>query len=142
MILDNKTLLSDKQAIVATGPSTDVLDFGANGVTYNGIALKQRAGLEPIPFLIQVVEDFNNLTTLNICIEIDDDSAFGSLKKVAEVTVALADLKAGAQFPFEILPKNIDKRYLRVCYTVVGAAPTVGRVTAGVTVGVDGAYKG
>ncbi len=51
-------------------------------------------------------------------------------------TYALADLAVGAKLllPDE-LPVGTDERYLRLKYTVAGTAPTLGKITAGVTAG-------
>ena len=83
-----------------------------------------------------MTEAFNNLTSLDIAIQTDSDSAFGTAKTLATVTVPLADLKAGYQLPVITLPQGC-KRYLRLSYTVTGTAPTTGKVTAGIVAGVQ-----
>lgn len=142
MILDERALLSDKQAIVATAASTDAYDFGQTGVTYDLVTLRRRLGVGmKIPFLIMVNQDFDNLTSLDITLQTDDDSAFGSPTNVLTVNVLLADLVAGYIFPVDKLPRTIRERYFRVLYTVNGAAPTVGQITAGFVANVDGMQK-
>ena len=83
MQLDAKLLMSDKQAITATAASTDIIDRG--DTKYVGKAVD-------IPLLVQVTENFNNLTSLAIAIQTDSDSGFGTAKTLATVTVPLADL--------------------------------------------------
>ena len=127
MLFDAKLLMSSGQAITATAASTDVIDRGdSKDVGKDG----------SVPIVVQVTETFNNLTSLAIAIQTDSDSGFGTVKTLATVTVALADLKAGYQLPIITLPKGCQ-RYLRLNYTVTGTAPTTGKVTAGIVAGVQ-----
>ena len=67
MILDNKVLFSDAQAITAAAlaASTNVIDLGAMGKTaYNSVQLVRRMSKDNTPLLIQVVEDFAGAGTL------------------------------------------------------------------------------
>lgn len=129
MIFDQQTLLSDAQAITATAASTNIIDLGP-------IKIKRDIGKgKQIPLLIQVVEAFNNLTSLAVALQVDDDVAFGSPKTVWTQTIVLADLKAGYVVVPEYITRGTDERYLRINYTVTGTAPTTGKVTAGVTMG-------
>lgn len=127
MLLDAKLTLSLAQAIVATAASTDVIDFGHD---------KDAGKAGDVPLAVQVVEGFNNLTSLAIAIQTDDNSAFGSPKTLATVTVSAADLVAGYQLPIITLPQGCQ-RYLRLNYTVTGTAPTTGKVTAAIVAGVQ-----
>lgn len=127
MSLDAKVLLSNKQAITATAASTDVFDFGA--------AADFGAGGN-VPMLVQVTEDFNNLTSLTIAVQASTDAAFTSPITLVQAVVPLASLKAGYQLPIHAVPHG-QKRYMRTHYTVTGTAPTTGKVTAGVTSGVQ-----
>lgn len=131
MILDKQTLLSDAQAITATAASTNLIDLG--------VARDIGKGKE-IPLLIQVVESFNNLTSLKIDIETDDNSGFASAKVVASHTAVLADLVAGFIVPLDKVPRGTKERYVRLNYTVTGAAPAAGKITAGVTMGIQGTF--
>lgn len=137
MIFDDTLMLSDAQAITANAPSTNVIDLGATGTIYGAAgAMSRDIGKgKPIPLLVQVVEAFNNLTTLTVALEVDDSDAFGSPKTVWSQAVALADLVAGKVVVPEYIPRGADERYLRLNYTVTGPAPTLGKVTAGVTAG-------
>lgn len=135
MIFSAQQLLSDDQAITATARSTNVIDLGTAGTAYGAkAAFHQDVGKGAyVPFLVQVTEDFNNLTSLNIAIETGASDSLGTV--VVEVDVPLADLKAGHQIPIQVLPNQIDERYLGVRYTVTGTAPGAGQVTAGITMG-------
>ncbi|MGO4193825.1 Bbp16 family capsid cement protein [Rhizobium sp. YAF28] len=132
MIFDRQTLLSDAQVITATGPSTNVINLGP---IKTGLTRDIGKG-EPIPFLMQVVEGFNNLTSLAVTIQTDDNEAFASPKAVITTTLTLADLKAGKIIPPSHIPRGTDELYLRLLYTVTGTAPTTGKITAGFTAGV------
>lgn len=135
MIFSAQQLFSDAQAIVATAVSSNVIDLGVPGTPYDAVApLNQDIGKgNKIPFLAQVTEDFDNLTSLEIAIETGATTALGT--KIVSEVVTLADLKAGKQMVIEVLPNQIKEQYLGLRYTVVGTAPTTGSVTAGITMG-------
>jgi len=137
MILSAQQLFSDDQAITATADSTNVIDLGAPGTPYGAVApLNQDIGKgTKIPILVQVTADFNNLTSLAIAISTGATTALGTT--VLSQTILLADLVAGKQTSFVVLPNDITERYLGIEYTVVGTAPTTGTVTAGITMGVQ-----
>lgn len=135
MIFSAQQLLSDDQAITATALSTNIIDLGVAGTPYGAVAaLNQDVGKGTlVPFLAQVTETFDNATSVAVAIETGATTALGTV--IASQTILLADLKAGKQFAFEVLPHDLTKRYLGVRYTVVGAAPTVGKFTTGITMG-------
>lgn len=134
MIFDRTLLLSNAQAITASAPSTDILDLGATGTVYRAAsALIRDVGKgQDVAFDIQVVEDFNSLTSLTVTLQTDDNTGFTSPRDVQSATLLLADLKAGKTSTIVRLPPGVNERYVRVFYTVTGTAPTTGRVTAGV----------
>lgn len=137
MIFSQNLMYSDKQAITADAASTNVIDHGANGTVYGATAplgRDQGKGTK-IPVLIQVTESFDALTSLEVQFQVDDNAAFSSPKIVSRQTKTLAELKAGAQFSIDTLPLGSDERYSRIYYDVTGTAPTVGRITAGITMG-------
>ncbi|EMM5275011.1 hypothetical protein GJJ09_21890 [Klebsiella pneumoniae] len=127
MLLDQQALFSAAQAITATAASTNVIDTGSN---------KDVGKYGDIPLLIQVVEGFNNLTSLTVTVQTDDNSAFSSAADVLSMTIPLASLVLGYKSPVITLPMKM-KRYIRLNYTVTGTAPTTGKVTAGITGGVQ-----
>ncbi|HBQ8743218.1 TPA: hypothetical protein L9B10_000954 [Klebsiella pneumoniae] len=127
MLLDQQALFSAAQAITATVASTNVIDTGSN---------KDVGKYGDIPLLIQVVEAFNNLTSLTVTVQTDDNSAFSSAADVLTMTIPLASLVLGYKSPVITLPMKME-RYIRLNYTVTGTAPTTGKVTAGITGGVQ-----
>lgn len=139
MIMDRTLLFSDRQAITATATSTNIVDLGATGTVYGASAPMVRdVGVgESIPLHCGVTESFNNLTSLIITIEVDDNAGFTSARTVfTSPTYVLADLAAGkTKLLPQSLPVGTNERYVRLRYTVAGTAPTLGRITAGVTMG-------
>jgi len=135
MILSAQQIFSDDQAITATALSTNVIDLGAAETPYGGkAALNQDIGKgAKVPILIQVTETFDNLTSLTIAIETGAAATLATV--VISKSVPLASLVQGYQFPVDVLPNEIDKRYLGIRYTVVGTAPSAGKITAGITMG-------
>ncbi|MBF2733455.1 hypothetical protein I5M63_22580 [Klebsiella pneumoniae] len=127
MLLDQQAPFSAAQAITATAASTNVIDTGSN---------KDVGKYGDIPLLIQVVEGFNNLTSLTVTVQTDDNSAFSSAADVLSMTIPLASLVLGYKSPVITLPMKME-RYIRLNYTVTGTAPTTGKVTAGITGGVQ-----
>lgn len=127
MLLDQQALFSADQAITATAASTNVIDTGSN---------KDVGKYGDIPLLMQVVEGFNNLTSLTVTVQTDDNSAFSSAADVLSMTIPLASLVLGYKSPVITLPMKME-RYIRLNYTVTGTAPTTGKVTAGITGGVQ-----
>jgi len=129
MILDSELLLSDKQTVTATAPSDDFIDFGPGRDIGPGTA---------VPLLIQVSAPFSDMADLTVDIETSDDPTFVSgVKVLAGMTVPVADLVQGYQFPVAHVP-NHCLRYFRLNYTVgtPGASPN-GAITAGVVWGVQ-----
>ena len=135
MIFSAQQLLSDQQAVTATAISTNVIDVGLPGTPYGAqAAFTQDIGKGgKVPFLVQVTEDFNNLTSLTVAIETGSTASLGTV--VLSQTILLADLKAGKQMSLDCLPNDISEQYVGVRYTVTGTAPTTGKITAGITMG-------
>ena len=135
MIFSAQQIFSDDQAITATAVSTNVIDLGVAGTPYDAVApLHQDIGKgNKVPVLIQVTEDFNNATSVEVAIETGTTTALGTV--VLSETILLADLIAGKQTCFEVLPNCLTERYLGVRYTVAGTAPSTGTFTAGITMG-------
>lgn len=137
MILSANQLFSNDQAITATAVSTNVIDLGVAGTPYGAQApLHQDVGKgNPVPILVQVTEAFNNLTSLRVDIETSENADMSSAKVIASQTILLADLTAGKKTSVQYLPNDADLRYLGIRYTVTGAAPTTGKVFAGISMG-------
>ena len=135
MIFSAQQIFSDDQAITASADSTNVIDLGVAGTPFGGAAaLNDDVGMgAKVPVLIQVTEEFDNLTSLEIKISTGATTALGTT--VISKVVLLADLVVGYQFPVDVLPNEITERYLGIEYVVVGTAPSTGKVTAGITMG-------
>lgn len=136
MILDNTTIYSDSQAITASAASTNIVDLGAAGTAFGAAAALPRdigKGME-IPLYVSIMQAFNNLTSLKVSFQSDDDPAFGTANNtVGERTYAASELTLGARLPFPAeIPEGTGGRYTRLFYTVTGTAPTTGKITAGV----------
>lgn len=147
MTIFDKTLqFSDAQAVTASAASTNIIDLGPTGTSYgHAAALLRDNGIgAKVPLLAQVVEGFNNLTSLTWALQGSVDEAFTSPVVIATETVVLASLVAGRQFSIDFLPRRTSYRYLRMFYTVTGSAPTLGKITAGIVAGIQpdaaGAY--
>jgi hypothetical protein len=135
MIIDNSLVLSESQAITATAASTNVIDLGATGTPYGAAgALVADVGKlddEGIQMILNVVEAFNNLTSLTVALQSDDNSSFSSPTEICTRTYALAEINAVKKLNFPArLPEGTNERYLRLNFTVTGTAPTTGKVTA------------
>lgn len=138
MILDNTLVLSDSQAITASAASTNQIDLGAAGTTFLGGTVRRDVGDgTDIPVLVTVTQTFNNLTSLTVALQTDDDAAFGSPQTVATgPAIPLANLTAGSQINWPArLPLGTNERYVRLFYTVTGTAPAAGKITAAVVAG-------
>lgn len=137
MIFSAQSIFSDDQAITASVDSTNVYDTGVAGIPYGAAAALNRdigKGAK-IPLLIQVTEDFDNLTNLEIKLSTGAATTLGTT--IATQTILLADLVAGKQFFLDFLPNGIVERYLGIEYVVTGTTPTAGKITAGITMGVQ-----
>lgn len=139
-IIDNTLVLSDDQAITGDAVSTNVIDFGEQGTPYGWLSAYGRdvgEGYMEIPMLVQVTEDFNTLTSLDVVLEIDDNEAFSSATTVVEKSaIPLASLTAGYKVTLLArLPKGITERYMRLSYDVNGTNPTTGKIFAAIVAG-------
>ena len=135
MRIDNEMLFSDNQKITQNTASTNIVQL-AN--TEHG--LTEVAFGKPIPLLIQVTEDFNNVTSLKVGIQTAADEDFTSPTTLVEATLELTALKAGKKFPIKEIPAG-NKGYVRMYYTVTGTAPTTGAITAAVVDAIDNSYQ-
>ena len=122
MLFDSQSIFSENQAIAATTVSQNIINMGEGEAAFG----------TPKPLVIQVNEDFNNLTSLTVDVETASDEDFSSPTVLQSSTALLADLKTGFSFPITVLPKG-NKSYMRLKYTVTGTAPTTGKITAGIT---------
>lgn len=139
MILDKTLIFGEKQAITVDAGSTNVIDIGAAGTAYgHAAAVRRDIGIATeIPIFLMVTEVFNNLTSLTVSLQVDDDEAFGSPTTIAtSAPILLASLVAGYKFTWPAeLPEGTAERYIRVYYDVTGTAPTTGKITAAIVAG-------
>lgn len=130
MILDSQTLFSNAQAITADAGSTNQIDLSPIA---SSVILDIGPG-NPVPLFIQVVETFNTLTSLTVSVQVDNDSAFGSpTTVVSTAAIPLASLVAGYKFNLDFVPRLTNERYMRIFYDVTGTNPTLGKITAGIS---------
>jgi hypothetical protein len=137
MIFDRQNEFSNRQVITATAVSTDVLNFGVAQTpkhAANPITRDLGKGRKP-DVRIQVVESFNNLTSLTVELQVDDNEAFSSPRVAMTTTVPLARLTRGSIIMPDTLPRGIDEQFMRLNYIVTGTAPTLGRISAGLVFG-------
>ena len=119
MLLDIQNIFSDSQEI--TSPeviSTNTVRFGKGDVSY-------------VPIIIQIVENFNNLTALEAKIQTSETEDFSTPIDLTTSSLKLENLKAGEKFPMSYLPKG-NLGYMRIAYTTTGTSATTGKITAGV----------
>lgn len=138
MIFSVQQLLSDDQAVTADAISTNVIDLGLPGTPFDAVApLNQDIGKgSMIPILVQVTTAFNTLTSLTITLENDSTADLATAPIVlATETILLADLIAGKQMFMQFVPNGATKQFLGVRYNVNGTDPTLGNITAGITMG-------
>lgn len=136
MIFDRTLLLSDGQAITATAASTNVVDLGATGTVLGASApiVREIGYGNDAELSVTVTQSFNNLTSLTISVQVDDNAAFSSPTTVfTSPAYTLAQMATGAKYLLpDSLPAGTNERYVRLMYTVAGTAPTTGKITAGV----------
>jgi 1-aminocyclopropane-1-carboxylate deaminase/D-cysteine desulfhydrase-like pyridoxal-dependent ACC family enzyme len=143
MILNQKLLLSDGQAITATAISANVLQFPANtAAPYEAAAIARNLGAgTPIPILMQVIEAFATLTSLTITLETADNAALSTNAVVLATSgaVPVASLVVGFRPNFRFFPEGTVKEFLGLRYTVTGSNATTGKITAAIATEVQSA---
>lgn len=134
MILNKNLMFAEAQAITATAISENVIQWeGVETVPLESGPIDRNLGKgTPIPILIQVVEDFANLTSLTITLETATNAALSSGGVVLATTVAIpvASLVAGYQPAIEWLPDAVMKEYCGLRFTVGGSNANAGKITA------------
>lgn len=140
MIISMQDIFSDSQGpITASAASTNILDIGAAGTPYGAPGPVNRdLGNYPkhIDMDVRVTQAFNNLTSLKIALETDDNAGFASAKEVASRTYLLAEINSIKQLQFpSALIRGVDEQFLRLNYTVAGTAPSTGKIFAAIVPG-------
>ena len=126
MLLDQNSVLSDKQAVTTTAASTNVVDLKAAGNFVPG-------GMFAV---CRVDVHFATLTSLKIALETADNTEFSSAVELASGSFLAAALTANKQLMAIAIPAGV-KRYLRAKYTVTGDAATAGKISFFLTDAVD-----
>lgn len=122
MLLDTQNLFSDNQEITTgTIYSQNIINFGKNDVSF-------------VPIIVQAVSDFSNLTSLKVVFQTSLTPSFDEAVDLIETSLKLENLKAGAKFPINNLPKG-NLGFMRLAYVVEGNSETTGKITAGVVAG-------
>lgn len=83
-MLDDLLKFSDNQAITATANSENIIDLGKD---------REIAAGNPVPLLVTVKEDFNNLTSLKVSIETSATADMEDAIELASSTLELQILK-------------------------------------------------
>ena len=129
MILDEQGLFSNNQKVTASAASENILDLGKREVSFG----------TPVELLIQVSEDFNNLTSLDVKVQTSVEEDFSEPVDLIEQTMTLSELKQGAVSAIKFLPKG-NLGYMRLFYIVNGAAPTKGKLLAAIADGIQESF--
>jgi Bbp16-like protein len=124
MLLDKNLLMSDRQALAASGNSTDVIDFGS--------ARSVGSGTPAALVCILNAKGANSDNTFRAVLVGADDSAF----TVNKITIADSGVQTNPPVGpvYMAVPAHQPKRYLRVEYTVAGTGVAY-VVTAGLAMG-------
>lgn len=129
-MLDEELKFCENQEIKASAASENVLDLGIG---------REVAFGNPVPLLAIVKEDFNNCTSVKVAVETSATEDFASKEELASSTVLLANLKKGKMIPISFMPAG-NKGFVRLYFTVVGTAPTAGKISAYLTDAVEQSY--
>lgn len=124
MLLDQHLIMSDRQEIRETAPSTHTVDQGAKGDAHNRLIA-----------VCKVDEAFAGITEFNVCLQSSPEAGFSQAKSLINATFSAADLVQDKSLFKTVLPLG-SERYLRGYYTVTGTG-TAGKVSLFITDEVD-----
>ncbi|EPV6100130.1 Bbp16 family capsid cement protein [Escherichia coli] len=133
MILDKLLMFSEKQAVTATAPSTDVIDLGPIDGTVRDIGVG-----EPLEWIVNVdtTATAAGASTVNVNLQTSpDNSTWTTIASSGDL--ALAALTAGKRIVSQKVPQGVQ-RYLRLNYAVTTGPLTAGAFTSGILLDVDG----
>lgn len=123
MIIDDKSVFSDSQAITATADSTNkvnVMKFLGKG--------------EPVLLDFRITETFLTLTSLDITIHqcATESGSYTATSMSKTITLASGGLAKGKKVGFRFLSRDVVHPWLKVIYTVAGSNATAGKVFAAI----------
>ena len=123
MLIDDKCVFSDSQAITVTADGTNKINV-----------MKLLGKGQPVLVDFHIVETFLALTSLKIELQQADTESGGYTATSASKTITLASggLAKGKKIGFRFLPRDVTKPWLKVVYTVTGTAATAGKVFAAI----------
>lgn len=146
MIFSDELMFSDDQDVAqsaGTYPSTNIIDTGVPGTVYGAAAaLARNVGPgNKVPILVQMTEDLDSAddtATIQFQIETADEEEFDTTNVVVAMSreYTVAEAVAGMKWGVDCLPSDL-KEFIRVNYIIGTQAATAGKVTAGITHGVD-----
>jgi hypothetical protein len=130
MILSKENIFSDKQEIVASAPSQNVIDTGKGGIDLGWGT--------PASLLVQLTRASGGAPDITVMFQASDDPGFATSETVFSETLPAASFAVGARITHSIVPYNVKRRFVRLMYFVPSFAPdTEFSVTAGITYGND-----
>jgi len=119
---------ADEQTITATAVSTNIIDLGAVDSTVPDPNIRGRHAR----ILCQVTETFATLTSLEVILQTDDNTAFSSATELrSSGDVLAAALVQGKRIDMGVLPEGCE-RYVRLNFVVTGSNATAGKIVAGI----------
>lgn len=131
-------MLIDDNNVFLDGPIR--ADGVSEPVPLNSLTLSGRMG--PLPLTIRATEDFDNLDSLELTLQTahSDTCPYTDLPG-GTITIPAAELVTGTVLGWTFLPRNTRQSWLRLKYTIHGAAPGKGRLFAALTRERDQPYE-
>lgn len=117
MYVDALLLLSDAQALTATGNSTNVIDLG------NTTPRRDISAGEPMALAVGVDVAAVGTGTYSFAVIQSDNADLSDPDVLASREVAAGQLSVGSVHQLPIPPGSITKRYLGATYTLGGTSP-------------------
>lgn len=139
MLLNLQELFSDRQNLVASAVSDNIIDLGVPGVPHNSDFPMNRdigpgTDIEFMCMVNEIGAGDTGDTAWTVQVEVSTDEAFTVPRIVAETTINA--LLPGSRIPIRIVPDSVDDRYFRLNYIIAGTAPDI-TISAGITAGVQ-----
>lgn len=129
-IMDAENQFSDNQAVTAAAASENVIDLGIGRDIGVG---------DPDLYLVILVtetsDDAGDNSTLAVSLETDDNEAFASATKVADLITLPANVAAGTQYVIPVPTALLAayERYIRLKYTPANGDLSAGKFSAFLT---------